>query len=59
MSAFGFYEKDEVVESIKVLAEVERKNGKNPREVIESIMEAVTCGLDSALYDMQAHSWIE
>lgn len=54
MSAFGFYEKDEVVEAIRTLAACERENGKSPRKIAESIMEAVAYGLDSALYELRA-----
>lgn len=52
MSAFGNHDKDEVVEAIKTLAKSEHEKGKTPREVVTSIMEAVTYGLDSAMFDL-------
>ena len=52
MSAFGNYEKDEVVEAIKALAKSEREKGKTPREVVTSIMEAVTYGIDTIMFEM-------
>jgi len=53
MSAFGFYEKDEVVEAISMLAKQERERGKSPREIVESIMEATTYGINIALYELK------
>lgn len=53
MSAFGFYEKDEVVDAIKLLAEAEAAKGKTVRAVVESVMVAVTYGLDHALYNIE------
>ena len=53
MSAFGFSPKDEVVYAIETLAKEERLRGKNPRQIIESIMEAATYGIDAALYDLR------
>lgn len=52
MSAFGNFEKDEVVEAIKALAISEREKGKTPREIVTSIMEAVTYGLDTVMSDL-------
>lgn len=52
MSAFGFYEKDEAVETIRILAEELTKQGKSPRETINSIMEAVSYGIDLAMYNI-------
>lgn len=52
MSAFGYYPKDAVVSAIEELAEEERKRGKNPRQIVESIMEAATYGIDAALYNL-------
>jgi hypothetical protein len=53
MSAFGFYEKDNLVDAIELLANRERERGKTPKQVIESIVEAMTCGISSALYEMR------
>lgn len=53
MSAFGYYEKDEVVEAIGMLAKQERERGKTPREIVESIMEATTYGINTALYELR------
>lgn len=53
MSAFGFWEKDNVVEAIEVLAKFERERGKTPRQIVESILEATTYALDSALYELR------
>ena len=53
MSAFGFYEKDSVVDSIETLALHELKKGKSSHEIVESIMEAVKYGMDMALYRVE------
>ena len=53
MSAFGFYEKDNLVGAIELLAEKERERGKTPKQVVESIMEAMTYGISSALYEVR------
>jgi len=53
MSAFGFYEKDSVVDAIETLAKAERDRGKTPKQVVESIMEAMTYGISSALYEVR------
>lgn len=53
MSAFGFLEKDNVVDAIEVLAKFERERGKTPRQIVESILEATTYGLNSALYELR------
>jgi hypothetical protein len=52
MSAFGNFEKDEVVEAIKALAKSELEKGKTPREIITSIMEATTYGIDSVMFEL-------
>ncbi len=52
MSAFEFYEKDEVVEAIRVLAVELTKQGKTPREAVASIMEAVSYGIDIVMFDL-------
>jgi hypothetical protein len=52
MSAFGYIPKDDVVDAIKELASAENERGANPREVVESIMEAVAYGINSALYEL-------
>lgn len=53
MSAFGFWEKDNLVDAIEVLAKFERERGKTPRQIVESIMEASTYGINSALYELR------
>ena len=53
MSAFGNYEKDNIVDAIEILAKSEYNEGKSPRQIIESIMEAVTYGITSALFDLR------
>lgn len=52
MSAFGYYEKDEVVLSIEVLAVEESRRGHSTQQIVESVMEAVTCGLSLAFYSI-------
>ena len=52
MSAFGFTPKDDVVDAIETLAKEEFARGKTPREIVESIMDAVTCGLDRSLAEL-------
>lgn len=51
MSAFDFFEKDEVVESIKTLAKEEKNRGKETPEIVNSIMEAVNYGLTEVLWE--------
>lgn len=53
MSAFGFWEKDNVVDAIETLAKFERERGKTPRQIVESILEATTYGLNSSLYELR------
>jgi len=53
MSAFDNYEKDEIVEAIKLLAEKEFLLNKTPREIIASIMEATTYGINDVLYGLR------
>jgi hypothetical protein len=53
MSAFDLNEKDDVVEAIKNLAEFESNRGKTPREILQSIMEAVNYSIDSVMYDLR------
>jgi hypothetical protein len=53
MSTFAYIPKDNVVNAIKMLASAENERGASPREVVESIMEAVTYGIDSALCEMK------
>jgi len=53
MSAFGNYEKDAVVAAIRELAEKEFELNKTPREIIASILEATTYGIDNALYGLR------
>lgn len=53
MSAFGNYEKDAVVAAIRELAEKEFALNKTPREIIASILEATTYGMDNALYGLR------
>tara|TARA_R110000868_G_scaffold25358_1_gene98840 strand:+ start:108 stop:287 length:180 start_codon:yes stop_codon:yes gene_type:complete len=53
MSAFGFYEKDSVVDAIEILALHELKVGKSSREIVESIMEAVKYGMDMAFFRVE------
>jgi hypothetical protein len=52
MSAFGYIPKDDLIDAIKHLASAESERGANPREIVESIMEAVTYGIDSALCEL-------
>lgn len=52
MSAFGYIPKDDLIDAIKHLASAESKRGASPRKVVESIMEAVAYGIDSALCDL-------
>jgi hypothetical protein len=52
MSAFGFYEKDEVVDAIKTLAKYEKESGKTPRQIVESILEAQTYAMDQVLFEL-------
>lgn len=52
MSAFGYIPKDDLVDAIKELASAENQLGANPREIVESIMEAVSYGINSALYEL-------
>lgn len=53
MSAFGNYEKDNIVDAIKLLAEKEFELNKTPREIIASIMEATSYGINDALYGLR------
>lgn len=53
MSAFDNYEKDEVVDAIKNLVKDQNNKGKSPREIVKTVMEVVTYGLDVALYDLK------
>lgn len=53
MSAFENYEKDEIVAAIMALSEKEFESGKTPREIIESVMEATSYGINSALYGLR------
>ena len=53
MSAFGSYEKDGLVDAIKTLAEAEFALNKTPREIIASIMEATSYGINDALYGLR------
>jgi hypothetical protein len=53
MSAFQYIPKDNVVDAIKELASAESERGASPREVVESIMEAVAYGIDSALCELR------
>lgn len=53
MSAFGWIPKDEVVEAIEKLAEEEALLGRSPREIVESIMDAATCGINQALLKLK------
>ncbi|MBL0320644.1 MAG: hypothetical protein IPP74_15320 [Alphaproteobacteria bacterium] len=53
MSAFGWIPKDEVVEAIERLAEEEALLGRSPREIVESIMDATTCGINQALLKLK------
>ena len=56
MGAFGFTPKDDVVDAIETLAKEEALRGKTPREIVESIMEAATYGIDCALLGMSNHT---
>lgn len=51
MSAFGFYEKDNVVTAIIGLAEYEKSKGFLIRETIASILEATNYAVDTVLYN--------
>ena len=42
MSAFDFYEKDEVIYAVEQLAAEESNRGKELPKILESIMEAVS-----------------
>ena len=55
MSAFGYYQKDEIVESIKNF--IEHKKDQKPdiqiNELIVETMEAVSCGLERAIWNIE------
>ena len=55
MSAFGYYQKDEIVEAIKNF--IEFKKEQHPEiqinELIKETMEAVNCGLERAIWDIE------
>ena len=55
MSAFGYYQKDEIVEVIKNF--IEYKKEQQPEiqinELIKETMEAVSCGLERAIWDVE------
>ena len=55
MSAFGNHEKDALVSAIKALAEKEFESNKNPREIIASIIEATSYGIDDVLYGLSPY----
>lgn len=52
MSAFGDYIKDNVVDAIVELAESEKQKGKTTREIIQSINEVMTYGVDTVLFKL-------
>ena len=58
MSAFGYYQKDEIAESIKNF--IEYKKEQNPEiqinELIKETVEAVNYGLEHAIWDIENHS---
>jgi hypothetical protein len=51
MSAFGNYNKDEVVRTIEELIQAEGDAGRSMSDIIESVMEAVTCGIKYGIYE--------
>lgn len=55
MSAFGYYQKDEIVEAIKNF--IEYKKEQQPEiqinELIKETMEAVNYGLEHAIWDIE------
>lgn len=55
MSAFGYYQKDEIVEAIKNF--IEYKKEQQPEiqinELIKETMEAVNCGLERAIWEIE------
>jgi len=55
MSAFGYYQKDEIVEAIENF--IKYKKEQNPEiqinELIVETMEAVNCGLERAIWEIE------
>ena len=58
MSAFGYYEKDNIYDSIKSF--IEYKKEQNPEiqinELIKETLEAVNYGLEHAIWNVENHS---
>ena len=55
MSAFGYYQKDEIVEVIKNFIEYKKEQQQEIQinELIKETMEAVNCGLERAIWDIE------
>lgn len=52
-SAFDFREKDDVIDAIVELSEVEQSRGKTKQETVASILEAVTYGINQVLSEQK------
>lgn len=53
MSAFGLWEKDNLIDAIEVLAAYEAALGQSQSDVIRSILEVVTYGIDKHLKNLE------
>lgn len=52
MSAFGDYNKDEVVRAIEYLAQAERERGRSAEDILEVLMEVSSYGIRRGMSEL-------
>lgn len=59
MSAFGYYQKDEIVEAIKNFIEYKKEQQPDIQinELVKETMEAVGYGLENAIWNVENGKW--